>query len=312
MKAVVVGASGFLGRAVIADLVKRGTRVLALDHRPSKFRDDGAEVVHREADVQDKAALEGHFAGADEIYHFAARLGTSELEYDLREALQVNVFGALNVFEAASKAGVPRVFYASKPSVWLNTYTITKFCAEQIARLTTRYNPVQISILRYLNVYGPGQKLVPVRKVLPIFAAQALRGLPIQVYGDGLQTADMIFSEDAARITVDFLRAPFVETPCDCGTGNEIAVVEIAKAVNRYYGSRAGVQHIGMRKGETDGTRLVADLVSLRNVIGEPSFTSLEQGLELSLRWYAERPGHEIDAALAFYGIHQKYPVSWN
>jgi hypothetical protein len=67
-----------------------------------------------------------------------------------------------------------------------------------------------------------------------------------------------------------------------------------------------------MRKGETPRTRLVADTGPLRSVLGELEFTPWETALESTLRWYAARPAHEIDAALAYHGIHQRYGVSWS
>jgi UDP-glucose 4-epimerase len=316
MKAAVTGANGFVGACVVRELLERGEQVLALDRQPPRRPKLPLGLIERleqrSIDITDPDSFAYCLDGVDELYHFAGYLGTSELENNLKAAVDTNIVGTINVFEAALKSDVSRVLFASKPSVWLNTYTITKHCAEQIARLTTRYNPVRISILRYYNIYGPGQKLVPVRKLLPIFAAQALRGLPIQVYGDGLQTVDMIFSRDAARITVDFLRSGYVERPCDCGTGRALPILEVAAAVNLFFGNKAGIQHITMRKGEAPGTLFVADLAPLESVLGNVTTTPWEKGLVETLEWYASKPDHEIDAALAFYGIHQKYGASWN
>ncbi|WP_028310064.1 NAD-dependent epimerase/dehydratase family protein [Derxia gummosa] len=312
MKSVVIGGAGFVGRAVCNELVARGDTVIALDPSPPHKGSLAEGVQHMTGDVLDKASLRPALEGADEVYLLAARLGTSELETELRTAIHTNVLGAINVFEAAVEARVPRAFLASKPSVWLNVYTITKFAAEQSARLLTRYHPIGISVLRYLNIYGPGQKLYPVRKVLPIFAAQALRGLPLQVYGEGDQTVDMLFVDDAARLTVDVMRAPFDGEVHDCGTGVEMTVLEVARAVNEHFGNRAGIQHVPMRKGETPHTRLVANLDPLRRLLGDDlRFTPWPKALATSLDWYARRPAHEIDAALTFWGMAQPYGMAW-
>jgi nucleoside-diphosphate-sugar epimerase len=316
MKAAVIGSRGFVGSAVVEDLCGRGYHVIAIDR--TTVEDEAAlphgagQVQHRRADIRDPEALMPLLRGVDEVYHFAARLGTSELEEDLRGCIESNILGALNVFEAATRSGVARVFYASKPSVWLNVYTLTKHCGEQIARLMTRYHPTQIRVLRYLNIYGPGQKLFSARKILPVFAAQALRRLPLQVYGDGLQTVDMLYVKDAARITVDYMQTKETGEPCDCGTGTEMTVLEVAEAVNRYLSNEAGVHHVPMRKGETPRTRLVADLSGLRALSVPLEVTPFDLALAQSLDWYAARPPHEMDAALAYHGIHQRYGVSWN
>lgn len=78
------------------------------------------------------------FRGAEEVYDFAGVLGTSELDDDVAEAITTNVLGAAVQFEAAIRQGVRRVLYASKPNVWLNTYSITKWAAEQFADLYNR------------------------------------------------------------------------------------------------------------------------------------------------------------------------------
>lgn len=315
MKAAVIGSHGFIGSAVVRELCGRGYQVVAIDRSPIDGDEPGAtgqgQVQHRRADIRDPEALLPLLRGVDEVYHFAARLGTSELEEDLRGCIESNIIGALNVFEAANRSSVARLLYASKPSVWLNVYTLTKHCGEQIARLMTRYHPTEIRVLRYLNIYGSGQKLFSARKILPIFAAQALRRLPLQVYGEGLQTVDMLYVEDAARITVDYLQAERGGEPCDCGTGTEMTVLEVANAVNAYLGNEAGIHHVPMRKGETPHTRLVADLTGLRSRSVDLAFTPWSRALAKSLDWYAARPTHEIDAALAYHGIHQRHGVSW-
>lgn len=312
MKVAVIGASGFLGTELVKELAARGADVLALDRSMPKNGTAGLPGVrHAEADVTRAETLQDALRGMDEVYHLAGVLGTSELDGDIRASVESNIVGTLNVLDAALKCGVPAVFYASKCHVWLNTYTITKHAGEQFCRLYTRLHPVRVSSLRYFNIYGPHQKLYPVRKFIPTFAIQARRGLPIQIFGDGEQTVDMLFSRDAARITVDYMRAGFVERALDCGTGEAITVNAVAEAVNRFFRNNAGIQHIPMRRGESDRTVVKADLAPLRQVLGPLRFMPLEEALDETLRWYADLADHAIDAALAYHGIHQPYGVSW-
>jgi UDP-glucose 4-epimerase len=310
MRVVVLGGSGFLGTALVDELVSRGRDVVAVD-RVEPRRNLADTVEHRGVDIRDRAALAEVVAGADEIYHLAGALGTSELDGQIRRSIETNVLGSLNVFEAAVEAHVPRVFFASKVHVWLNAYTITKHAAEQLGRLVSHQSSVRISSLRYLNMFGPGQKLAPVRKVLPTFAAQAMRGLPIQVFGDGNQTVDMLFVRDAARLTVDFLEAGFVDYAVDCGTGSAMTVNALAVAVNEYFDNHAGIDHVAMRRGETGVTQLVADTEPLQKIIGSLEFSDWQSALDESLAWYARLDAHEIDSALAFHGLAQPFDGSW-
>lgn len=315
MKSVVLGASGFLGKTCAVELLKRGDQVIAFDTTTKKIpfesTDYKGSITYVTGDIQDKNKLLEVFEDADEVYLLAGKLGTSELNSSLRSAIAINVVGAMDVFDAALACLVPRVLLACKPSAWLNAYTITKHAAEKIAHLYTRYNPIQISTLCYFNLFGPGQKLYPVRKILPIFAAQAIKGLPIQIYGDGLQTVDMLFSIDAARITVDVMRNKFNPSTLDCGTGREMTVIEVAESVNTYFNNTAGIELVPMRKGESPGTRLVADTTLLTNTIGQLHFTPYEEALAVSLAYYKNLSEHDIDAALNYFGIKQTFDVSW-
>lgn len=315
MKSVVLGASGFLGKTCVVELLKRGEQVIAFDLFTKKIPLNSSEysgsITYATGDIQDKNKLLEVFEGVDEIYLLAGKLGTSELNSSLRSAIAVNVLGALDVFDAALVCQVPRVLLACKPSAWLNAYTITKHAAEKIAHLYSRYNPIQISTLCYFNLFGPEQKLYPVRKILPIFAAQAIKGLPIQIFGDGSQTVDMLFSDDAAKITVDVMRSKFNPNTLDCGTGREMTVIEVAESVNAFFGNSAGINFIPMRKGESPGTHLVANTTQLTNTVGKPQLTPYEQALATSLAYYETLSEHEIDTALNYFGIKQTFDVSW-
>lgn len=289
-RAVVVGGLGFLGAAVVRELVARGTALVVVDRKASGAACDrlfgrGA-VAWRRADISERTTLRSCFRRADEVYYFAGRLGTSELEADLHGAIRDNVTGAVNVFEAAMHADVGRVFYPSKPNVWLNAYTITKIAAEQFAELFSRRG-LQISTLRYFNAYGPGQKVAPVRKIIPTFAVQALRGQPLTVYGDGEQTVDMIYSTDLARVTIDLVRHPHQLAPLDLGRGIGLTVNQVAADVIAHCGSRSPIHHLPMRDGETPGTQLVADISPLRRILGDLAFADWGHSLSHTLEWYA-------------------------
>lgn len=289
-KVAVIGGLGFLGAAVVRELLGRGDSVRVVDRAATqdacdkRFGRGCAESVA--ADMLDRHALAESLQRMDEVYHFGGRLGTSELDREIVAAIEANVIGAVNVFETAAAVGVPRVFYPSKPNVWLNSYTITKFAAEEFARLFNERGDVEIVSLRYFNAYGPEQATGPIRKIIPTFALQAMRGTPLGVYGDGQQTVDMIYSHDLARVTVDVMRGGPVPEPIDCGRGVALTVNEVAEAVNRHFGNRAGVEHLPMRDGEREGTQLVADVAPLRRLLGALEFSDWSESLAVTLDWY--------------------------
>ncbi|WP_319436684.1 NAD(P)-dependent oxidoreductase [Mycobacterium sp. RTGN5] len=310
--AVVIGSSGFLGRALVDELCSRGRSVVACDRkRPDHGEHDNVRPVI--IDITDRASLDAVVDGADEVYHLAGQLGTSELDDQLHQSITTNIIGSLNVFEAAIAQHVPRVFFASKVHIWLNAYTITKHAAEQIGRLLSQQHPTRICSLRYLNLFGPAQKLYPVRKVLPTFAIQAMRGLPIQVFGDGEQLIDMLYVGDAARITVDFLDVGFVDHAVDCGSGVAMSVNELAERTNAYFGNMAGIQHVPMRKGEVRTTRqAVAEPHTLEKLLGPTQLTDWDVAFGTTLAWYGALDSHTVDAALSFHGLAHPFDGTWS
>jgi len=239
--------------------------------------------------MMDPQFLREAFRDADEVYHLGGKLGTTELDDSIRNAVELNVIGAVNVFEAAVEARVPTVFYPTKPNIWLNTYTVTKVAAEQFAAIFNERFPIRIRSLRYYNAYGPGQATGPVRKIIPTFAMQALGRRPLEVYGDGEQTVDMIYSADIGRITVDFTRSNHEGPAADCGRGIHLTVNEVAQAVNDVVGNPAGIRHLPMRRGEVEGTRLAADLSALRRALPDLAFSDWMETLASTIEWYAAR-----------------------
>jgi UDP-glucose 4-epimerase len=303
MATVVVGGSGFLGGAVVDELVRVGREVVIYDRKGSQAAVDrrhgrGAARYVR-GDVRDADRVLATFRGAEEVYDFAGELGTSELDESIPEAITTNVLGAAIQFEAAIRQGVPRLLYASKPNVWLNTYSITKYAAEQFAELFNQRDETRFCALRYYNAFGPWQSLFPIRKIIPMFAALAMRGRPLEVFGDGEQIVDLVYSPDLADLTVRFLATGHTDGVVECGRGVGLTVNDVAHAVNAVTGNGGGVRHLPMRRGEEEGSLLIADLDALTRLVGEPVFTDLEGSLQTTLDWYGRLPPREIDHVVA-------------
>lgn len=308
-KCVVIGGSGFIGSAILEYLVKSGEdKVVSVDRSPHLRRIKGVE--YRQADILDTASVERVVDGADEVYHLAGVLGTSELNESLmiRKAIQVNVLGFVNVVEACMEAGVGKLFYPSKPNVWLNTYSITKAASEQFAELFDQaQGKMDFIRLRYFNAYGPGQHTHPIRKSGPTFCLQARLGLPLSVFGRGKNVVDMVYSDDLGKWTVEVTRRGLHRQVYDFGRGVPLTVLEVANDVNEVAGNKAGVSHVPMREGETEDTVLVADLKELRKDLSyagvELEFQDWMKTLEETYRYYAEIPESTAREVLSFHRL---------
>ena len=274
MKTVVVGGFGFLGGAVVDELVwlvgtwSSSTCRFAGGGRPTA-RAGAARFV--QGDVRHADAVMATFRGAEEVYDFAGGSAPPSSTTTSPRPSPRTCSARPSSSRRRIRQGVPRVLYASKPNVWLNTYSITKWAAEQFAELYNQRGETRFCALRYYNAFGPHQSLYPIRKIIPMFAALAMRGRPLEVFGDGDQVVDLVYSPDLAHLTVQFLAEEYTDAVVDCGRGVGLTVNEVALAVNEVTGNRGGVRHLPMRRGEDESSILVADLEVLSKLVGDPS-----------------------------------------
>lgn len=231
MKVAVTGGLGFLGRYVNAELVRRDHEPVVLDHTDGwDVRTDPVPPV-------------------DAVIHLAGVLGTAELFDHPLTAVSVNVNGTIAVLQQCEAIGASYVGI-TMPSVWANVYQATKRCAFDLASAWHEHRDLPVSHVRAFNVYGPGQKLGPVQKMVPTFAHNAWRNQPLPVWGDGTQQVDLVYAGDVARMLCDALDFGDGEI-FDAGTGEGMSVLGVADIIGVIARSTAPCEFHPMRAGET-------------------------------------------------------------
>jgi UDP-glucose 4-epimerase len=328
MKVMVTGASGFIGGHVIDNLLERGIDVIAFD-RLQKGEVLRHGVYRFLGDTRDWSSVAEAVAVCDGVIHLAGVLGTSETIDDPIPAVETNIRGSLNVFQAVRQYH-KRAVYITVGNYWFNnTYSITKTTAELLAWMFNREHGTKIAVVRALNAYGPRQKAAPVRKIMPNFIAQALRGEPITVYGDGEQVMDMIHVRDVADILVRALLVSHEQysylpernvdnlVKFEAGTGRQTTVNDVANEVldavaDLVGGDRGSIEHVAMRGGEPPRSVVVGDPSTLAPLFAgsridldggvlvaprtEP-LISLEEGVAESVDWYRNQMiAEDLDA----------------
>jgi UDP-glucose 4-epimerase len=301
---LVTGGNGFIGTYVVEELLARGYAVSVLDTRYRAPIDARASIVL--GDIRDAVAVTEAVAHADMVIHLAGVLGTQETIANPRPAAETNIIGGLNVFEAVTQYDVPCVNIAVG-NAWsaTNTYSITKATMERFAKMFTDYRGTRISVVRALNAYGPRQVPVApwgyskVRKIMPSFILRALSREPIEIYGDGLQIADMVYVADVARILVDTLvytdEHGAVSHIVEAGSGYPSTVVEIAERVQSAVAaltgdSPVGIKHLPMRPGEPNNDVVLGDISTLEFLgIGSADLVALEEGVARTASWFYNR-----------------------
>lgn len=268
MKILVTGGCGFIGSHVV-ELYQDQAEVIVLDNLRTGYRDNLAGLKCRfvEGTILDKALLEEIMPGVDYVFHLAALVSVPESMAMPAEAVNINVYGLLNVLEAARKHGVRKVCFASSAAVYgdnpiqpkvetmtpdpRSPYAITKLDGEYYCGLYTREFGLATACLRFFNVFGHRQDpKSPYAAAVPIFIHHALANEPITIYGDGSQTRDFVYVKDVVEVLAFAAVTPGVEGVFNVGYGNTTTIYELVNEIIRLTGSHSMICHMPPRPGD--------------------------------------------------------------
>lgn len=269
MRIAVTGGGGFIGAATIAQAELLGHQAWRFD------RQDGNDVLGSLKDLD----------GAEAVIHLAGMLGTHELFDDPELAVYTNVNGTLRILDWCRKNDARYIGITMPDSSWANVYQATKLCAMRLATAWHRNFQVPVSHVRAFNAYGPGQKYGPghPQKIIPTFAKAAWAREPIPIWGSGNQTVDLVHVDDVGKMLAD--ATVFADDEIlDAGTGTAVTVNMVAGFTLRVTGSKAGVIHYPMRRGEEPETNIIAKGDGWKEVGWKPLFEW--ERLKETINWY--------------------------
>jgi UDP-glucose 4-epimerase len=284
-KVLVTGGNGFIGRHLCAQLMTNGHEVIVYDRRKPPM-----EVsAFVEGDIRDASAVAKAVEPCEVVFHLAGLLGTCYLGTVVGDAVDVNIHGAVNVFEAAKRSAAYVVNIGLNPE-WLNAYMITKKAAMRLGCMYHQMFGTKIVTLEVTHVYGPSQPTGPYRKAIPTFIVKALQNEPLEVYGTGERLMDCIYVDDAAHA----LRLA-AETPVVAGqvlrvsSGERISVANLASKVRDLTGSTSEIRLATMRSGEPAAIapdESVEVEPHARTVLNWKPQIRLEEGLRKTIDFY--------------------------
>ena len=313
---LVTGGAGFIGSHLTMRLLADGGRVRVLDNfSTGSLENLAAAGAHRanleiiRGDIRDLAAVERAAAEASVIFHQAAMRSVPRSVADPLGANEHNVTGTLHVFEAARRAGVRRVVYASSSSVYgdrpelpkredqvpapISPYAVSKAAGEQYGRVWHRLYGVETVGLRYFNVFGPRQDPASeYAAVIPRFILWALRGEPLQVHGDGGQSRDFTYIDNVVDANLLAARAPEVGGEVfNVGCGERTSLLDIIARVEKILGRALERRHTPLRAGDVPHT--LADLSKGKRLLGYTPLVGFDEGLARTVEYFraiASRP----------------------
>jgi nucleoside-diphosphate-sugar epimerase len=306
MRYVVTGGAGFIGSNTVDELVKRGHSVVVLDDLSAGKEENLAEVRNKitfiKGSITDIEAVRKAMHEAEYVLHLAARTSVPRSVKDPIESNRINIDGTLNVLVAARDAKVKRVVFAASSSAYgetptlpkvetmrpmpISPYGITKFVGELYLQVFGRCYGLENVALRYFNVFGPRQDPdSPYSGVLAKFCTAYLdSGKPL-IFGDGEQTRDFTYVENAVQANLVAFEAPNASGKVfNVGVGGRVSLNEVTEVLAKISGNTLEVKHEPPREGDIRDSQ--ADITQAREVLGYDPRVDFEEGLRRTFEWY--------------------------
>jgi UDP-glucose 4-epimerase len=309
VKVVVTGGAGFIGANLCRVLAGQAEvdQVVALDDlstgdRRNLFGIDGVDLV--EGSILDAGLLDQIVGDADAVVHLAARPSVPRSLSDPMASHHTNVTGTMEVLEAARRGGRPHVLVASSSSVYganrelpkredmatlpISPYAAGKLGAEAATLAYGHSFDLPVLAFRFFNVFGPLQAAGHAyAAVVPSFVAAALRGEPIPVHGDGLQTRDFTFVGSVAAVLTDaVLRTVTSPGPVNLAFGTRVSLLDLIATLETVMASPLERAYTEPRAGDVRDSQ--ADTARLRTLFPDITPIELEVGLAATVQWFRE------------------------
>ena len=307
---VVTGGAGFIGSHLVERLLGHpDAHVRVLDDFSTGRMVNlpfaataGARLEIVRGDIRDLATVERVAAGAAVIFHQAAMRSVPRSVADPLGANDHNVNGTLNVLEAARRAGVPRVVYASSSSVYgdrpelpkredqppapISPYAVSKAAGEQYAAVWHRLYGVETIGLRYFNVFGPRQDPASeYAAVIPRFILWGLQRMPLEIHGDGQQSRDFTYIDNVVEANCLAADAPDAAGQAfNVGCGERVSLLDIIGRLETLLGRPVERQHTPSRAGDVPHT--LANIERAGKLLGYTPLVPFDEGLRRTFDFF--------------------------
>jgi nucleoside-diphosphate-sugar epimerase len=306
MRYLVTGGAGFIGSNTVDELVRRGHGVVVLDDLSSGKEDNLADVRSKitfmKGSITDIEVVQKAMVQADYVIHLAARTSVPRSVKDPVDTNRINVDGTLNVLVAARDNKVKRVVVAASSSAYGDTptlpksedmqpvpispYGVSKYVSELYAQTFGRCYGLENVSLRYFNIFGPRQDPdSPYSGVLSRFSAAFLDSVPPVVFGDGGQTRDFTYVDNAVQANILACEAPSASgRTFNVGTGQSISLNQVLQMLQKASGKTLETKYEPAREGDIRDS--LADIRLAKEFLGYEPAVLFDDGLQRTYAWY--------------------------
>jgi UDP-glucose 4-epimerase len=308
---LITGIAGFIGSSLARSGLAQGDEVRGVDNFSTGKRAnlDGilGEIDFREIDLLDLDALKNVCKGVDYIFHEAAIPSVPKSVLDPLGSNRANVDGTVHLLIAARDAKVKRVVYAASSSAYGDTptlpkheamlpnpnspYAVAKLAGEYYMTSFYRCYGLETVSLRYFNIFGPRQDPTsPYSGVLAKFITQMLNGEQPTIFGDGAQSRDFTYIQNAVDANLLAMKAPASQAAgqmFNVATGKRADLNQAFRLLKKITGYTGDVKYASERSGDVKHS--LADLSRIEKHLGYKPTVDFEEGLRRTVDWYREQ-----------------------
>ena len=307
---LITGIAGFIGSSIARAVLAQGGSVRGIDNFATGKRENIAEILpqidFREADLLDQNSLHDACRGVDCIFHEAAIPSVPKSVLDPLGNNRANVDGTVQLLIAARDAKVKRVVYAASSSAYGDTptlpkredmlpnpispYAVAKLAGEHYMKSFSRCYGLETVCLRYFNIFGPRQDPTsPYSGVLAKFITQMLADVQPTIFGDGKQSRDFTYIDNAVHANLLAAKAPAriaAGEVFNVATGTRFDLNETFQLLKKIIGYRGEAKYGPERAGDVKHS--LADLRRAEKQLGYSPQVDFEEGLRRTVQWYRQ------------------------
>ena len=305
---LISGGAGFIGTRITKQLLQQGKRVIILDNFLSQVHNgeiktlEGVKYVF--GCVSNKECWKEALSYKPKyLIHLASETGTGQSMRELSRYTKTNILGTSVMLECLNNIpnSVEKIILSSSRAVYgeekniedaipkpVSMYALTKLTQENLLKLSS---PVPYTILRYQNVYGPGQSLNnPYTGIISIFCKRFSNNEDIEIWDDGKPTRDFIYVDDVVDFTILNLDKNYHNEIFNVGTGKKIRIYDVATHLKNLINKKCNI-HITSYHRDGDVIDAIADMNKTNSYFDWNPKYDINKGIEYFVKHFKESEG---------------------
>jgi UDP-glucose 4-epimerase len=303
MKCLVLGGGGFIGSHLSKALLEQEHVVRIFERpnlRPVAILPGSRNLDWLEGDFLNEKDISQAVAGCEIIFHLISTTISSSSNDNPIYDVESNVVSTLHLLEAARKAGVRQVIFASSggtvygipeeapikethPMDPVCSYGISKLAIEKYLHLYHVMHGLDYRILRIGNPYGEGQRTMASQGAVAVFLYKALRDEVIEIWGDGSVTRDYIYVGDVVQAFLKVMQSSGEHRLFNIGAGEGRSLTELIRAIESLVGRPVARRFLPARAFDVPTN--VLDISRAKTFLGWQPKTSFQEGLSRTFKW---------------------------